>query len=102
MKIGALALAALLAIVTTSSSLGAQQTATQPVTAPMPDVQTLGPQVGTRVPDFTLTDQNSKTRTLQSLMGPKGLMLLFYRSADWCPYCKTQLAELQTRVDELT
>jgi peroxiredoxin len=30
-------------------------------------------------------------------MGPKGLMLVFHRSADWCPYCKTQLAELQTR-----
>ena len=24
-------------------------------------------------------------------------MLVFSRSADWCPYCKTQLAELQTR-----
>jgi peroxiredoxin len=30
-------------------------------------------------------------------MGPNGLMLVFSRSADWCPYCKTQLAELQTR-----
>jgi peroxiredoxin len=28
-------------------------------------------------------------------MGPKGLMLVFSRSADWCPYCKTQLAELK-------
>jgi peroxiredoxin len=34
-------------------------------------------------------------------MGAKGLMLVFYRSADWCPYCKTQLAELQTRTTEL-
>jgi hypothetical protein len=32
-------------------------------------------------------------------MGPKGLMLVFYRSADWCPYCKTQLAELHTGPD---
>jgi peroxiredoxin len=34
-------------------------------------------------------------------MGPKGLMLVFVRSADWCPYCKTQLAELQGRSADL-
>jgi len=72
----------------------AQQSTPPPV---MPDVQRLGPQVGTRVPDFSLLDQKGQSRTLASVMGPKGLMLVFYRSADWCPYCKTQLAELQTR-----
>ena len=71
-----------------------QQAAAPP---PLPDVQTLGPQLGARVPDFTLSDQTGRPRPLQSLMGPKGLMLVFSRSADWCPYCKTQLAELQTR-----
>jgi len=50
---------------------------------PLPDVQKLGPQVGTRVPEFTLLDQNGQSRTLTSLMGPKGLMLVFFRSADW-------------------
>jgi peroxiredoxin len=34
-------------------------------------------------------------------MGSKGLMLVFSRSADWCPYCKTQLADLQARSGEL-
>ena len=34
-------------------------------------------------------------------MGPKGALLLFYRSADWCPYCKTQLLDLQNRLGEL-
>jgi len=47
------------------------------------DVSKLGPQVGERVPDFALSDQNGKTWTLQSVMGPKGAMLVFYRSADW-------------------
>jgi hypothetical protein len=47
------------------------------------DVSKIGPQVGERVPDFTLRDQNGKTWTLQSIMGPKGAMLVFYRSADW-------------------
>ena len=49
----------------------------------LPDVQKLGPQVGSRVPDFTLLDQTSQSRALASLMGPKGLMLVFNRSADW-------------------
>ncbi len=47
------------------------------------EVSRLGPQVGERVPDFTLTDQNGKAWTLQSIMGPKGAMLVFFRSADW-------------------
>ena len=47
------------------------------------DVSKLGPQVGERVPDFSLPDQNGKTQTLQSIMGPKGAMLVFVRSADW-------------------
>ena len=49
----------------------------------IPDVQALGPQVGGGAPDFTLVDQNGRSRTLMSLMGPKGLMLVFFRSADW-------------------
>ena len=47
------------------------------------DVSKLGPQVGERVPDFSLKDQNGKTWTLPSMMGPKGAMLVFVRSADW-------------------
>jgi cytochrome oxidase Cu insertion factor (SCO1/SenC/PrrC family) len=47
------------------------------------DVSKLGPQVGQRVPDFSLRDQTGKVRTLQSIMGPKGAMLVFVRSADW-------------------
>lgn len=51
--------------------------------APVPDPQTLGPRIGERVPDFTLTDQQGRSHALTSLMGPKGLMLVFFRSADW-------------------
>jgi len=65
------------------------------------DVSKLGPQVGATVPDFTLPDQHGKPRTLQSVMGTKGAMIVFYRSADWCPYCKTQLLELQSQYDSL-
>ena len=47
------------------------------------DVSRLGPQVGERVPDFQLLDQTGKQQTLQSLMGRRGAMLVFVRSADW-------------------
>lgn len=47
------------------------------------DVSTLGPQVGERVPDFALPDQHGRIRTLDSIMGEKGAMILFHRSADW-------------------
>jgi peroxiredoxin len=46
-------------------------------------VETLGPQIGAPVPDFSLPDQRGATRSLQSLMGPKGAILVFFRSADW-------------------
>jgi len=42
-----------------------------------------GPPIGQRVPDFSLQDQDGRSQTLESVMGPKGLMLVFYRSADW-------------------
>ncbi len=95
----AVALLAVSCLVVGPAAGAARQQSSTPA---MPlDVQKLGPQVGTRVPDFSLPDQHGQTRTLTSLMGPKGLMLVFYRSADWCPYCKTQLAELETRVTDL-
>ncbi len=43
----------------------------------------LGPQVGAVVPAFTGVDQFGKPRTLASTYGPKGAMLVFFRSADW-------------------
>jgi hypothetical protein len=42
-----------------------------------------GPAVGKKIPAFEAKDQNGKTQTLKSLSGPKGLVLLFVRSADW-------------------
>jgi cytochrome oxidase Cu insertion factor (SCO1/SenC/PrrC family) len=47
------------------------------------DVERLGPQVGTSVPDFTLRDQRGEPHSLKSLLGPKGALIVFFRSADW-------------------
>ena len=69
--------------------------------SPKIDVARLGPQVGQPAPDFRLQDQYGKVSTRDSMMGPNGLMLVFSRSADWCPYCKTQMIDLQDRLPSL-
>ena len=45
--------------------------------------QTVGPQLGERIPDFQAVDQHGRSETFESLTGKNGLLLLFYRSADW-------------------
>jgi cytochrome oxidase Cu insertion factor (SCO1/SenC/PrrC family) len=39
--------------------------------------------IGQTAPAFELKDQNGRTHTLKSLMGRKGVLLVFTRSADW-------------------
>jgi hypothetical protein len=47
------------------------------------DVNTLGPQAGQKAPAVSLPGHDGKTHTLASAAGPKGTMLVFFRSADW-------------------
>ncbi len=54
-----------------------------------------GLQPGGKAPAFALQDQEGKQQSLSTLAGPNGLLLLFFRSADWCPFCKGQLADLE-------
>ncbi|MGA9885222.1 MAG: hypothetical protein WBQ34_16020 [Candidatus Acidiferrales bacterium] len=42
-----------------------------------------GPEPGERIPQFSLADQHGAPRSLANLAGPNGLLLVFYRSADW-------------------
>jgi len=57
-----------------------------------------GPAVGEPIPAFEAVDLAGKRQTFESLRGPNGLVLSFSRSADWCPYCKTQLVDLNQQV----
>ena len=43
----------------------------------------VGPMIGQAVPLFSLPDQRGQLRSLESLRGPHGTMLVFFRSADW-------------------
>ena len=42
-----------------------------------------GLQPGASLPEFRLPDQNGVERDFASIRGPKGAVLVFYRSADW-------------------
>jgi cytochrome oxidase Cu insertion factor (SCO1/SenC/PrrC family) len=43
----------------------------------------IGPQVGEKAPAFTARDQFGHEQTNETLKGPNGTVLLFFRSADW-------------------
>lgn len=43
----------------------------------------IGLAVGQKAPDFSASDQFGQQQTLETLKGPKGTALLFFRSADW-------------------
>ena len=51
--------------------------------APVFDVESVGPKVGEALPLFSLQDQGGRTRSLESLLGPEGAVIVFFRSADW-------------------
>jgi len=55
----------------------------------------IAPDIGAR------PDQNGKPHRLPDLMGKNGLVLFFFRSADWCPYCQAQLIDINTGVAEI-
>lgn len=58
-----------------------------------------GPAIGDRAPELDVVDADGNARTLDSLMGERGLVLYFNRSLDWCPICLRQTLELDASVD---
>jgi peroxiredoxin len=54
-----------------------------------------GPAVGATVAEISAPDETGATRTLASLAGENGTVLLITRSADWCPYCQAQMIGLE-------
>ena len=55
----------------------------QAVSASTPRPAGLGPKVDEPLPPFSLRDQDGRERDFTSLVGPQGLLLVFFRSADW-------------------
>lgn len=42
-----------------------------------------GVKIGQKIPAFELKDQAGKVRNFNTIRGPKGALLVFFRSADW-------------------
>ena len=60
-----------------------------------------GPQVGEKFPHrLEAPDQAGHAQSIDTLMGDKGLAVFFVRSADWCPFCKRQLVDINNRLAE--
>ncbi len=54
----------------------------------------IGPAVGAKVPAISAKDVGGKAVTIKSLSEKNGVVLVFFRSAKWCPFCQKQLMEL--------
>lgn len=72
-----------------------------PVAAAQAAIAELGPAVGVAAPAIAGADQTGAAVSFASLKGEKGLVIAFVRSADWCPFCKKQLEDLNTIADDL-
>ena len=55
----------------------------------------VGPAIGTKAPPITATTAGGAPATLAGVSGPKGVVLVFFRSAKWCPFCQAQLISLR-------
>lgn len=52
-------------------------------TAQTVDLESIGPKIGEALPDFNLRDQGGQLHSLKPLLGSKGAVIVFFRSADW-------------------
>lgn len=54
----------------------------------------VGPAVGAAAPALSVVDASGSAQSLRGLQAKKGTVLVFFRSAQWCPYCQRQLIAL--------
>ena len=66
-----------------------------PAAAEVPD---LGPVIGAAVPVAVAgVDHQGKARQFADLSGDNGMILMFSRSIEWCPYCQRQAIDANSR-----
>jgi peroxiredoxin len=94
------ALGLLLVLACSSSLIGQVDPERRPPPAVMAKLS-MGLDVGRKIPAFRAADQHGQMQDFDSIRGPKGALIVFLRSADWCVYCKAQLVELQQYREEL-
>jgi peroxiredoxin len=55
----------------------------------------VGPAVGVQTPALHATDLKGAPVGWRDISGKNGVVLVFFRSAKWCPYCQKQLIDLK-------
>lgn len=70
--------------------------AAAPVLAQIP-----GPAIGSTAPKLEAVSSEGKAVGLADVAGPKGTVLVFFRSAKWCPFCQAQLIALKDAIEPL-
>lgn len=57
-----------------------------------------GTKVGDHIPvSLQAPDQQGKDRNFSDLSGDNGIILVFSRSLDWCPYCQKQALDINNK-----
>ncbi|MFT6901799.1 MAG: peroxiredoxin [Colwellia sp.] len=60
----------------------------------------VGPVVGDKAPALTVIDETKSAVNIKDITAEKGVVILFFRSADWCPFCKRHLIEFNEYADK--
>jgi peroxiredoxin len=81
-----------LTIAATALAAGALTIATLPLAAKMMAEIAQGASIPA---NFAVRDAAGKPRTYRSISGKSGTVLVFTRSAKWCPFCQAQLKDLK-------
>lgn len=66
-----------------------------------PEAPSIGPDIGSAAPAITATKTDGSATDLAALSGAEGAVLVFSRSLDWCPFCKTQANDLEAIAADL-
>ena len=62
----------------------------------------VGPILGKQAPAITAINTLQQPVNIKQLSGEQGLIILFFRSADWCPFCKKHILELNDLAERFT
>ena len=62
----------------------------------------VGPSLGKQAPAITAINTLQQPVNIKQLSGEQGLIILFFRSADWCPFCKKHILELNDLAERFT
>lgn len=94
------AAAATVAVTAITDSGGARSPLT--VVDPPRAEATAGPRLGARLPEgLMLLSSDGGEVSLDEIAGERGVVVLFTRSADWCPRCRDDLASFGQLEDEI-